>query len=79
MFSEDDRFMYSSSVDGRICMWDWEKNQIMYSFLRHPSGVHWFHFSDEMPERLAAGCDDGSIRIWDMQRMKEMDVILPNQ
>jgi WD40 repeat protein len=67
VFSPDGRVLALATPKGLV-LWDTFTWQELYHFQEHPGGVHGLAFSHD-GKRLAAGCDDSSILLWDMTRV----------
>ena len=76
-FSKSGRRLFTASSDNSIGQWDFATGRELTSeVLKHPEGVLAMDVSDDA-QWLCSTCEDGQLRIWDLQRDQVVKTIRP--
>jgi serine/threonine protein kinase/WD40 repeat protein len=75
--SPDGRLVATCDGNGEVCLWDLSREGVLLSKTRHPEGVFTVRF-DPSGDRVATGCHDGSVRIWDWRAGQQVVPALAN-
>lgn len=64
-FSQNEEFLVTGSIDGDICLWKWQENQLIFQYQAHKTIVESVIFSTDN-SMIASSSRDRSIKIWDV-------------
>ncbi|BAY85315.1 WD-40 repeat-containing protein [Calothrix parasitica NIES-267] len=64
-FSQNEKFLVTGSIDGQVCLWKWEDNQLLFQYQGHKTIVESVVFSPDN-SKIASSSRDRTIKIWDV-------------
>ena len=68
-FSTNEEFLVTGSIDGQVCLWKWQENQLIFQYQGHKTIVESVVFSPD-DSKIASSSRDRSIKIWDVSTGK---------
>ena len=64
-FSRNEEFLVTGDINGEVCLWSWQKSQLLFKNHSHKTIVESIAFSPDS-RKIASSSRDGTIKIWDV-------------
>ncbi|MCJ8282650.1 MAG: NB-ARC domain-containing protein, partial [Rivularia sp. ALOHA_DT_140] len=64
-FSQNQELLVTGSIDGEVCLWKWQENQLIFQHQAHKTIVESVVFSPNN-SKIASSSRDRTIKIWDV-------------
>ena len=78
-FNKNEEFLVTGSIDGEVCLWKLQENQLIFQYQAHNTIVESVAFSHDS-QKIASSSRDRTVKIWDAFTGKcILTLDLPNQ